>query len=172
MANRMVALKSTVNGTVVIKKPEYGVNRRWLKRGQTQMVPFEIMEQLLYDNGVRRMIDSGILYIEDLDTKKELGLEPMEATKPVNILALTPEDMQRLWTTTPIDVFKREVSNLPRIQVDNLVDYAIETETIDAEKCRFLKKVTGKDILSVLARNQEIEEEEKRIRENAAIGRR
>jgi hypothetical protein len=33
MENRMVSIESMVNATVVIKKPEYGVNRRWLKRG-------------------------------------------------------------------------------------------------------------------------------------------
>lgn len=172
MAERMVALKSTVRGTVVIKKPEYGVNRKWLKRGQTQIIPFDLLSQLLYDNGVRRMIDSGILYIEDMQTKKDLGLEPAEATQPTNIIAVTEESMKKLWTTTSINVFKREVSKMPAIQVDNLVEYAIETETIDAEKCRFLKEVTGKDILRIIARNQEIEEEERRERENAAIGRR
>jgi hypothetical protein len=33
MADRMVALKSTVDSLVSVRKPEFGVNRRWQKMG-------------------------------------------------------------------------------------------------------------------------------------------
>jgi hypothetical protein len=115
MAERMVALKSTIDSMVSVRKPEYGVNRRWQKAGQTQMLPFDIVYQMLWDSGFRSLIDSGILYIEDLQTKKDLGLEPEEATSPVNILVLNEQQMKEYMTSLPIDVFKREVSQLPRI---------------------------------------------------------
>lgn len=115
MAERMVALKSTIDSMVSVRKPEYGVNRRWQKVGQTQMLPFDIVYQMLWDSGFRSLIDSGILYIEDLQTKKDLGLEPEEATSPVNILVLNEQQMKEYMTSLPIDVFKREVSKLPRI---------------------------------------------------------
>jgi hypothetical protein len=35
------------------------------------------------------MLDSGVLYIQDMQIKKDLGLEPQEATAPVNIKALS-----------------------------------------------------------------------------------
>lgn len=165
MAEKMVALKSMVNAIVAIKKPEYSFNRRWLKRGQVQAVPFSVLEQLLWDNSVRRMLEAGILYIEDLEVKKELGLEPYDATKPVNIIVLNEQEMINLLTKTPIDEFKRVVSRLPSVQVDNLIDYAVEKEILDSQKSSFLKKMTGKDILKTITRRRDVEEAERREEE-------
>ena len=39
MAQRMVILKNMMNATVSVKKPEYGVNRRWDKRGRHSVWP-------------------------------------------------------------------------------------------------------------------------------------
>ena len=161
MAERMVALKSTIDSMVSVRKPEYGVNRRWQKVGQTQMLPFDIVYQMLWDSGFRSLIDSGILYIEDLQTKKDLGLEPEEATSPVNILVLNEQQMKEYMTSLPIDVFKREVSKLPRIQVDNLVSFAAQNRYTDGEKCYYLKQLCGKDILKMVSNDilmQEIDE--------------
>lgn len=159
MAERMVALKSMVNAIVTIKKPEFGINKKWQKRGQILMMPFDVVEQLLWDNSVRNMIDSGILYIENLKDKIDLGLEPADATEPENIIALSINDLENYWTQLPIDVFKRKVVKLPKIQVDNLISYGIETEHINVEKCLFLKELTkGKDVLAAISRKHEIEE--------------
>lgn len=158
MADRMVALKSTVDSLVSVRKPEFGVNRRWQKMGQTQTLPFDTVSQLLWDSGFRSLIDSGILYIEDMQTKKDLGLEPEEADKPVNILVLNEKQMIEFMTSLPIDVFKREVSNLPRIQVDNLVSFAAEHRYTDSEKCYFLKQLCGKDVLKMVSNDIVMEE--------------
>ena len=158
MADRMVALKSTINSLVSVRKPEFGVNRRWQKMGQTQTLPFDIVSQLLWDSGFRSLIDSGILYIEDMQTKKDLGLEPEEADKPTNIRVLNETQMKEFMTSLPIDVFKREVSNLPRIQVDNLVSFAAEHRYTDSEKCYFLKQLCGKDILKMVSNDIAMEE--------------
>lgn len=158
MADKMVALKSTIDSLVSVRKPEFGVNRRWQKMGQTQTLPFDIVSQLLWDSGFRSLIDSGILYIEDMQTKKDLGLEPEEADKPVNILVLNEKQMTEFMTSLPIDVFKREVSNLPRIQVDNLVSFAAEHRYTDSEKCYFLKQLCGKDVLKMVSNDIAMEE--------------
>lgn len=165
MAERMVALKSTIDSMVSVRKPEYGVNRRWQKIGQTQMLPFDTVYQMLWDSGFRSLIDSGILYIEDLQTKKDLGLEPEEATGPVNILVLTEQQMKEYMTSLPIDVFKREVSKLPRIQVDNLVSFAAQNRYTDSEKCYYLKQLCGKDILKMVSNDILMQEVDERNRE-------
>ena len=165
MAERMVALKSTIDSMVSVRKPEYGVNRRWQKIGQTQMLPFDTVYQMLWDSGFRSLIDSGILYIEDLQTKKDLGLEPEEATGPVNILVLTEQQMKEYMTSLPIDVFKREVSKLPRIQVDNLISFAAQNRYTDSEKCYYLKQLCGKDILKMVSNDILMQEVDERNRE-------
>lgn len=74
MAQRMVKVQNMVNKTVSVKKPEYGINRRWTQKGQIIPLPYEAVEQMLWDNGVRVMIDRGILYIPDMKDKIDLGL--------------------------------------------------------------------------------------------------
>ena len=71
MATRMVKLKNMVNKTVSVKLPEYGINRRWTAKGQVVPIPYETMEQILWHDGFRKMIDRGILYIEDMHVNKE-----------------------------------------------------------------------------------------------------
>lgn len=166
MTNEMVKVQCMVDAQVVIKKPEFGVNRKWAKRGQTQGIPYDVLEQILWDNGVRHMFDTGILYIEDMEVKKQLGLEPYDAEEPENIIVLNEEEMKNLWSSATIDDFKREVSRLSRVQVDNLISYAIETELVDAQKCRFIKDLTSKDILKAIARKQEMEEFDRKQKEN------
>lgn len=110
------------------------------------------------------MIDSGILYIENMKDKIDLGLEPVGTEEPVNIIVLTETEMKELLTTIPFSVFKRKVSDLSKVQVDNLISYAVENEIVNTEKCRYLKEVTGKDILASISRKQDIEAEDKAAR--------
>lgn len=159
MSTRMVKITNMVNGMVSVKDIAYNVNRRWNKRGQTLPIPFEAVEGLLWQDGFRRMIESGILYIADMKDKKDLGLEPLEADKPTNIIALTEIQMKNLLTSTPITVFKKEVQALPRVQVDNLIEYAIQNKITDSEKCSFLKTLTHKDILAAISAKEDDEKE-------------
>lgn len=151
MAERMVMITNMVNSLVSVKDQTYGVYRRWERRGHTLPLPYSVVEGLLWQNGFRRMIDSGILYIRDMKDKKDLGLEPQEAEEPVNIIALTEVQIENLLKNVPMTVFKKEISKLPRVQVDNMIEYAIENKIIDHEKCAFLKTVTGKDILAAIS---------------------
>jgi len=41
------------------------------------------------DKGFYNMIAEGTLYIEDMDIKKELDIEPQDATEPVNVIVYT-----------------------------------------------------------------------------------
>lgn len=164
MAQRMVKVTNMVNAMVSIKDPTYNVNRRWMKRGQTVPIPFEAVENMLWEEGFRRMIESGVLYIMDLKDKQDLGLEPINVNEPVNIKALTEQDMKNLWGAAPISVFKKEIVSLPRVQVDSLVEYAIQNKIVDSEKCSFIKDLTHKDILGAISAIEEDEKEEERVR--------
>lgn len=166
MENRQVIIKSMYDAVISVVKPEYGVRRKWNKRGQSMALPYDIVEQLLWDRGFRNLIDNGILYIEDMQTKKDLGLEPEDATKPTNIRSLTELDMKNIWAA-PISVFKKEIGDLPRIQVDALIEYAINNSIADAEKCNYITEVTGKNILKAIANRQEIALADKREQEKA-----
>ena len=169
---RMVIVTNMVDSRVGIADPSTGIRRRWEKRGQSLPIPFDALQNLLWQDGVRRMFTEGILYIQNMEDKKELGLEPQEATEPTNLIALSQLQMKELLTVKPISVFKVEISKLPDTQIDNLIDYAISERIVNAEKCAILKQVTGRDIIKAVARQQEIEEEEKQERNRSAEGRR
>lgn len=155
MATRMVMITNMVNGMVSVKDPATGVNKMWRKRGQTLPLPYESVENLLWQDGFMRLLESGILYIQNMKDKQDLGLEPQEAKEPTNIIALSELQMKNLMTTTPFTVFKTEIAKLPRIQVDNLIEYAVQNNLTDTQKCYFLKEVTGKDILLAISRREE-----------------
>lgn len=162
---RMVVIKNMYDAVVSVIKPEYGIQRKWQKLGQAVAIPYDTVEQLLWDRGFRNLIDSGILYIEDMQTKIDLGLEPEGATKPVNIRTLNEEDMKNLWNA-PIAVFKKEIGDLPKIQVDALVDYAIAHDIADAAKCIYIRQVTGKDILKAISSKQDLAMEDQKAQGN------
>ena len=155
MAEKMIMVKNMENAIVGVMKPELGFRRKWQKRGQTIGIPMEMMEQLLFDTGFKNLIDTGILYIESLEDKIALGLEPEGAKEPENIIVLNDKQMENYWNNVPISVFKREVSNLLKTQVDILVAYGIEHNYTNVEKCAFLKELTGKDILKAIAMKQD-----------------
>lgn len=161
MATRMVILKNMIDAQISVKDPAVGVNRKWQRRGQSLPVPFEQVEQLLWTDGFRRMIDQGILYIESMKDKQDLGLEPMEATKPENIIALSEQQIKSLLTEAPFTVFKKEISQLPDTQIDSVIDYAISHQIVDTAKCQVLKDITKRDILGAISRKQQMEEEDK-----------
>lgn len=162
MANRMVKVKNMVNKTVSIKLPEYGVNKKWTARGQVIPIPYETMEQILWHTGVRNMIDRGIIYIEDMKDKIDLGLEPEGAIEPEYIKVLSEKQIVNLLTAAPIDVFKKELSEVSDTQVREVINYSILHKVIDMAKIEYLEeRVPGTDILKAISMEKQIEKAER-----------
>jgi len=46
---RMVKIKNTSSATVNVFSPAYGINRDFPGKGSVQAIPFETVEQLLWD---------------------------------------------------------------------------------------------------------------------------
>ncbi len=165
MTDRMVEIRNMVRGNISIKKPEYGINLKWSTFNQPRKIPFSLLEQAIWDAGIRNMFESGILYIDNLQDKIDLGLEPADAVEPVNIIQLDVTKMENYWKNIPFPVFKKEVSNLTKVQVDSLISYAITNKIVDMEKCEWLKELTGKDILKSISQRAEMEEADKKRKE-------
>lgn len=164
---RIVEVKNMIQANVSISKPEYGINRHWSGFGQIMKIPFDNLEQAMWDSGVQNMFTSGILYIDNLQDKIDLGLEPADTTEPVNIVLLDEKKMENLLKNVPLSVFKTEVSQLTRVQVDSLITYAINKQLIDPAKCSWLKDLTGKDILKAISQKEDMLKAEKKAAEQA-----
>ena len=154
---RMVNLKNMVNKTVGVKLPEYGVNRKWTAKGQVIPLPYDTVEQMLWHEGFRKMIDRGILYIESMKDKIDLGLEPADASEPENIKVLSDIQIKNLLISQPYEVFKREIFTLNMTQINNIVNYAIANEIVDVQKAELLRTISGIDILKAVSTKKEME---------------
>jgi len=142
-----VKITSTTVGEVSVFQPSIPFRMSWPAKGSTRAIEEEIFEQLLYTPGFKRMIDSGALYIDDMEIKKKYGIEPENATEPVNVIVLSDVDKNKFMKTYPLAKFKEEIKKLSREQLVDLADYAIENGIADFEKSEVLKKLCNKDII-------------------------
>ena len=150
-----VKVKSLISHRVVLSVPDMRLNRVWEKKGTVRTIPFDVLEEAFYDPGVQALFTNGILGIDDMDIKKRLGIEPEDATEPVNVVALDDAQMLRYLTVLPIHEFREKINELPIEQVYELIRYAIEHEIANFEKAEMLKQVTGIDIISAIKLNRD-----------------
>ncbi len=143
-----VKIKNLISSRVNINIPDVRLNRVWEKKGAVKAVPFEQLEEAMYNPGVEALFTEGILGIEDMEVKKRLGLEPEDAEEPVNIIVLDDAQRKRYLTVMPKSEFKTKIHELPLEQVKELAQYAIENEIADFDKAEIIKKIIGTDIIS------------------------
>ena len=85
---------------------------------------------------------------------------PLLSTKQ-NIIVLSDKQIETLLTTSPIDVFKRELDNVSETQVRGVINYAILHKLMDMNKIDYLeKRVPGTDILHAISMEKQIEKAE------------
>ena len=145
-------------GPISVNISDLRFKRECPNKGASVLIEKETLEEMMYDSGFKYMIDTGMLYIEDLEVKKELGLEPEDATEPVNIIVLSDNDMKRMMTAMPQFEFDAKLKTLNYEQMLALADFAIKNELGDFGKCDAIKKACGKDILTAIKLNREDKE--------------
>lgn len=150
-----VKIKNLVSGRVILTQPDLKLRRVWEKKNAVKTIPLEQLEEAMYSPGVEALFRDGILGIEDMEVKIYLGLEPEGATEPVNIIVLDDKERKRMLTVMPTFEFKEKIKTLPREQVMELANYAIENEIANFEKSEIIQKVVGIDILSAIKLNRD-----------------
>ena len=85
-----------------------------------------------------------------MEVKKDLGIEPEDASEPVNVIVLTDKERRRYMVNLSIEEFKKKVGELGYEQVKLLADYAIENKLVDYDKCKILKEVCGRDVIEAI----------------------
>lgn len=159
MENRKVKVVNMTNGSIGVKVPALNFSRDWLAQGSYFNIEENILEELMYDPGFKYMIDQGMLYIEDMSAKQDLGIEPVEATEPVNIIVLNDKERRRYLVNLSQKEFEEKVSKLSLEQVRLLADYAIKNRITDYDKAKFIKSICQKDIIQAIKLNDEAKEE-------------
>lgn len=156
-----VKVVNLISSRVNVDIPDIRLSRVWEKKGATRSIPFEQLEEAIYNPGVEALFVEGILGIEDLEVKKRLGLEPEDAEEPTNIIVLNDNQRKRYLTVMPLHEFKTKIQELPIEQIRELAQYAIEEELIDFDKSEIIKKITGTDIIGSIQMNKADKEEVK-----------
>ena len=171
-STRMVTFKNMTHGTFIINEPAYGVRRVFNSKGATQTIPFEIVEQLLWSAGFRNAIDNGMIYIENMQDKIDLGLEEPEATEPTNIKILSPEKMEKILRTNDMDEFARELNGCSIEQIRLLAEYAADHNYTEIGKVDAIKQITGLDVINMISRRRQAEDADQIAAEKEANRRR
>lgn len=142
-----VKVISEFNGRCVIENSDLHISRVWQGRGDSVLFTKEQIEELMFDPAFSNMVREGYLYIEDMEVKKAIGVEPEDATAPTAIL-LDDKQLKRFWKDMPLAQFKVEAKQLKKVQLEGLAEYAIrhgDEGTI--EKANYLSKLSGYKIL-------------------------
>lgn len=154
-----VKVISAVDGRCVINNRDLSIKRQWQGRGSSVVFTKEQIEQLMYDPAFSNMVREGYLYIEDMEVKKEIGVEPEDAASPTLIL-MDDKTLDRFWRLMPLSQFKVEVKNLTKAQLSMLADYAIKHGNDGSiDKANYLSSISGYQILKGI----ELEKQSKEV---------
>lgn len=157
-----VKIKNLVNSRVVIEDPNTRTSRVWERRGAVRTIEMEDLEELIYTPGVEYMFREGVLDIIEPNREEilvKLGLQEEDGSN--KIIILSDEDKKKLMSdVTTVANFRKKISELPREQVNELVDYCVDNKIMNYEKVDILKSKTGKDIFSMVRLREADKEEE------------
>ena len=116
-----------------------------------------MLREAIFNPGVSYLFEKGILYIEDLDFKKEIGLEPYDAVKETIVL-LEDKMIERMLTNMPIAEFRAEFKKLTDVQMEEVAQYAVDHAMIDMNKAEIMKSLCGMDVLKIYNLKKQNEE--------------
>ena len=148
--NDRVIVTSMVNGIIGINRPEYRLVKTWPQKGSKLPVEKDSLRQAIYEPGVEYMFKKGMLYIDDMDFKIELGLEEEGTKTPTAIIPVDAKYLERVLKRMPVREMKEVIKAMNDVQKRELVDYAAEQNDIQLDRINAIKELTGIDLLRVI----------------------
>ena len=158
--NERVNVTSMVSGRIGLVLPRMHINKVWPKKGTKLPVEKDVLREAIYEPGVEYMFKEGLLYIDDMDFKIELGLEEEGTTKPENIIPIDEKYLIRVLKNMPIAEMKMAVAKMNDNQKRELVDFASEQNDISFDRMDVIKKLTGIDVVKIIELKRAKKEEE------------
>ena len=148
--NDKVMVTSMASGVVGITLPHLLFSKSWPKKGSKLPIDKEILRQAIYEPGVEYMFKHGILYMDDMDFKIELGLEEPGTTTPKNIVPVDEKFLERLLKKMPVYEMKQHLKTMNDTQIRELMDYATSQNDIQLDRLGAIKEITGIDLFKVI----------------------
>lgn len=147
--NDKVIVTSMVGGNIGITLPHIRFNKTWPRKGTKLAIEKDILREAIYEPGVEYLFRQGILYIDDLSFKIELGLEPEGVEVPTHV-AVDEKYMTRVLKVMPVGEMKKAISEMNEIQRQEFVDFASSQNDISLERIKVVDQVTGANILKII----------------------
>ena len=152
--NEKVMVTSMVGGIISASSLEHRV---WNKKGQKLPVSKDVLREAIYEPGVEYMFKKGILYIEDMAFKIELGLESEGTTTPTEILPVDDKYLNRVLKLMPVSEMKAAIDKMSVVQKQELVDYASKQNDIQLDRLAIVSEKCKVDILKTIELNRQKE---------------
>jgi len=155
MEDKKVTVVNMVDAQVGIKNPDFRFQANWPAKGSKVRIDKQMLDDLMYEDGVRYLFDNGILYIDDMQDKIDLGLEDEGTTEPTKIIVWTEADMKKYLTVKPMHEFKVAFDKLSRDQQQEVARYMVANELVGSlEKAEYVQKKTEIDVISAVRLNK------------------
>ena len=156
--NEKVIVTSMVNGLVSINMPQHHLVRAWPQKGSKLPVEKDALREAIYEPGVEYMFKNGMLYIDDMDFKIELGLEEEGTIVPSAIVPVDEKYLERLLKRMPVFEMKSTIKEMNAEQRQEMIDYASAQTDLQMDKVAAIKEVTGTDLFKVIELKKQREE--------------
>ena len=147
-----VMVTSMVGGTISASALNHSV---WNKKGQKLPVSKDILREAIYEPGIEYMFKNGILYIEDMDFKIELGLEAEGTKTPTQIIPMDEKYMTRVLKLMPVSEMKKAIDEMSMVQKQELVDFAVKQNDIQLDRIKIVSDKCGVDVLKAIELNRQ-----------------
>lgn len=157
--NDKVSVMSLVGHRVVLVLPHLRFKKVWTKKGAKFMIEKDILREAIYEAGVEKLFTSGVLYIEDMDFKIELGLEAEGTTKPTQIIPVDEKYLNRILKLMPIQEMRQAIGAMTEEQKRELVRFATEQKDAQMDRLSIVKELTGSDVFKMIEIKRQMEEE-------------
>lgn len=155
-----IKVTSMVPYIVGLNIPEFRINKRFTQEGQVALIEEEALTEAMYDAGTAKLFSQGILKIEGSEEfKLGAGLAEVNENEEVvdTVLTLNSSQMLVLLKTKTLEEFKETVEKLSPEQLELLAGLAVSNKVTDYEKCKILRKLTGKDIMKTISLTEDEE---------------
>lgn len=155
-SNKKIMVKNETKGLVSINIPSLMFRREWAGKDTVRPITFGELEQIYFEPGVEYMFTQGMLSIDDKEARVALGLEGEDAV--IEVVQFSDEIKANYLKNKPVPEFRQALKELSKEQIDMLVEYAIDNEIINVDKCQILKTATGVDIMKAIQLKKQAEE--------------
>lgn len=158
MDDKYVVVTSMINGRVGLVVPHLRLNRVFPRKGTKVNLDKDILREAFYEPGVEYMFRQGILYIDDMPLKIELGLEEEGTKVPTDVIEVNDKYLNRVAKLMPIMEMKQVIEKMNENQRQEVIDYIIKQSDISFDRLEAVKKITGVDVIKIIELNRAQEE--------------